>query len=580
MRSRYATTIATMMLALAAWFAVMPLAAAAPSVRAWLDRDTMHLGETVTLNVEASGDAGGEPDFSALSQDFTMLGTQSSQQVSIVNGSSTAKTVWAVGLEPKRAGRIAIPALPVGSARTQPIALTVLPQPAGAQGKPGDDVFLEVSAEPLAPYVQQEVRYTVKLYYSFGLTDGNLSEPSADGVVVQRLGQDKSYLATIGDRRYHVMERHYALTPEKSGTLDLPALLFRGNALDAADPTGFFSRPRSVSARSDTVQLAVKPKPSSWSGSDPWLPAESMLLKDESELPSEIHVGDPVTRTIRLQAQGLGFEQLPELNLSAPDGAEIYPDKPDTRTRDDGTWLYGERVRKFAFVPTRPGTLTIPGMSVRWWDTAHDRAETTELPPHTLTVLPAVGSRSASAASTSSPSTPAAAETSAAPSTSTSPTEKPSAPIAVPRQIRIWQIAAAIGFGLWLATLALWWRSRRLTPPRRIDDTPRTDSASSAPRAAFLRASALGELAGAERALVAWARSERPDVRNLGGLSARLDDAAQIDALAALQRARYAGGPTSGVGTMLERAFKRGIAWRAPASPAKAKSALPALYPE
>ena len=101
-----------------------------------------------------------------------------------------------------------------------------------------------------------------------------------------------------------------------------------------------------------------------------------MLLKDDSEMPDEVHVGDPVTRTIRLQAQGLGFEQLPELTLAAPDGAEIYPDKPDTRTRDDGTWLYGERVRKFAFVPSRPGTLTIPGVSVRWWDTAHDRAET------------------------------------------------------------------------------------------------------------------------------------------------------------------------------------------------------------
>ncbi len=37
----------------------------------------------------------------------------------------------------------------VGSAQTAPIALTVLAQPAGAQGKPGDDVFLEVTAEPL-----------------------------------------------------------------------------------------------------------------------------------------------------------------------------------------------------------------------------------------------------------------------------------------------------------------------------------------------------------------------------------------------------------------------------------------------
>jgi hypothetical protein len=569
-----------MILALIAFIAITPppaaaAAAAAPSVRAWLDRDTMHLGETVTLNVEAAGDAGGEPDFSALSQDFTMLGTQSSQQVSIVNGSSTAKTVWAVGLEPKRAGRIAIPALAVGSARTQPIALTVLPQPAGAQGKPGDDVFLEVSAEPLAPYVQQQVRYTVKLYYSFGLTDGNLSEPQADGVVVQRLGQDKSYLATIGDRRYHVMERHYALTPEKSGTLDLPALLFRGNALDAADPTGFFSRPRSVNARSDAVQLAVKPKPSSWSSGDPWLPAESMLLKDESELPAEIHVGDPVTRTIRLQAQGLGFEQLPELNLTAPDGAEIYPDKPDTRTRDDGTWLYGERVRKFAFVPTRPGTLTIPGIRVHWWDTAHDRAETTELAPHVVTVLPAAGGKSATAAPSSN--APAVAQTAPAPSSSSIPAHAASNVVAP--SSRLWQIAAAIGFALWLATLALWWRSRRVAPPR-TDDTPRADSASSASRTAFLRASALGELAGAERALVAWARTERPDVRNLGELSARLDDAAQTDALAALQRARYAGGTSSGVGTMLERAFKRGLAWRAPASPAKKKSALPALYPE
>src|SRR5690349_10326310 len=285
---------------MAAFVMIAPSHADTTTARAWLDRDTMHLGETVTLNVEAQGKVDGQPDFSALAQDFDLLGTQSNQQFSIVNGSSTAKTVWAVGLEPKRAGRITIPMLAIGSARTSPIALTVLAQPAGAQGKPGDDVFLEVTAEPLAPYVQQQVRYAVKLYYAFNLTDGNLSEPQADGVVVQRLGQDKSYLATIGDRRYHVMERHYALTPEKSGALNLPALVFRGNALDAADPTGFFSRPRTIAARSDAVQLNVKPKPSNWTG-DAWLPAESMLLKDDSELPSEIHVGDPITRTVRLQ---------------------------------------------------------------------------------------------------------------------------------------------------------------------------------------------------------------------------------------------------------------------------------------
>jgi hypothetical protein len=566
-------TLMSFVFALIAFASAAPAHAAAPNVRAWLDRDTMHMGETVTLNVEATGEVGAQPDFSVLSQDFNLLGTQSSQQVSLLNGSSTTKVVWAVGLEPKHAGRIAIPALAVGSAKTSPLTLSVLAQPAGAEGKPGDDVFLEVTAEPLAPYVQQQVRYTVKLYFSFGLTDGNLSEPQADGVVVQRLGQDKSYLATIGDRRYHVMERHYALTPEKSGTLDLPALVFRGNTLDAADPTGFFSRPRTISARSDAVELNVKPKPAAWPASAPWLPAQSMLLKDDTELPSEIHVGDPVTRTIRMQAQGLGFEQLPELELAAPENAEIYPDKADTRTRDDGTWLYGERVRKFAFVATKPGSLTIPGVSVKWWDTAHERIETAELPARTLTVLPAAGVKAPTPA-------PADNGTSSADTTAPVVTQSTGVPIETPASVRFWQTLAAIGFVLWLVTLALWWRARGAKPALRIDSAMPPQSGSAAHRAVFLKACSLGELAGAERALVAWARSERPDVRNLGELAVRLDSAAQADALAALQRARYAGASKQGVGSQLERAFKPGLAWRKPAAPTGQKPALPALYPE
>jgi len=563
------------LIALVACGVVAPLRADTPSARAWLDRDTMHMGETVTLNVEAQGGAGGQPDFSALSQDFNLLGTQSSQQVSIVNGSSSAKTVWAVGLEPKRSGRIVIPAIAIGTAATSPITLNVLAQPAGAQGKPGDDVFLDVTAEPVAPYVQQQVRYTVKLYYAFDLTDGNLSEPQADGLGVQRLGQDKRYLATLGDRRYHVIERHYALTPERSGMLELPALIFRGSALDAADPTGFFSRGRSVSARSDAMQLDVKPKPAAW-GNDPWLPAASMLLKDDSELPSEVHVGDPITRTIRLQAQGLGFEQLPELDLTAPDGAEMYPDKADTRTRDDGTWLYGERVRKFAFVPSKAGTLTIPGVSLRWWDTAHDRAETAELPAHTITVLAAAGGKSpvdtAPVASTTPQNTDADASPLQPIATAAPVSANPAS------SLRLWQMLAALAFLLWIATLALWWRSRRAPTVASKDAAP--SGSSSAQRAAFLRACALGELAGAERAMISWARSERPDVRNLGELAERLADSAQREALAVLQRARYAGGPAHGVGSQLERAFKSGLAWRAASSARKNDSPLPALYPE
>jgi len=547
--------------------------AAGASVRAWLDRDSMQLGETVTLNVEAQDGSNVQPDFSALKQDFNLLGTQSSQQISIVNGASASKTLWAVGLEPKHEGRITIAPLTVGKATTAAITLTVLAQASPAQAKASGDVFLEVTAEPLTPYVQQQVRYTAKLYYAFDLTDGNLNEPQAEGLGVQRLGQDKSYVATVGARRYHVIERHYALTPERSGTIDIPGLAFRGNALDVSDPTGFFSRGRGVSARSDGVHLEVKPKPVAWSGST-WLPAASLLLKDESELPGEVHVGDPITRTIRLQAQGLGFEQLPELNLVAPEGAEIYPDKTDTRTRDDGEWLYGERVRKFAFVPNRAGALTIPGLQVRWWDSEHDRMETAELPAHTVKVLPAAG------ASSNVPALPGAIltpGTNAPASSAATAAAAPTPPSAMSTATRRWQILAAIGFALWLVTLALWWRSRGTQAPTVANAPPATDS--SAQRAAFLRACSLGEFAAAERTLVAWARSERADVRNLGELSARLADLLQRDALAELQRVRYAGAGSQGLGTRLQQAFKNGLAWVDRGALRTPTPALPALYP-
>jgi hypothetical protein len=539
----------------------------AADVRAWLDRDAIELGETVTLNVESKGGGTSQPDFSALKQDFDLLGTQSSQQLSIVNGQRTSSTLWAVGLQPRHAGRLTIAPIAVGDAQTAPVELEVRAATAATQPRAGDDVFLEVAAEPLDPYVQQQVRYTVKLYYAFDLTNGNLAEPAADGLAVQRLGQDKTYFATLGGRRYHVVERHYALTPERSGEVTVSALAFRGSALDSADPTGFFSRGRSVAARSQEVRLDVRAKPAEWT-EGAWLPAASMLLKDEAELPDEVRVGDPLTRTIRLQAQGLGYEQLPEFDLAAPAGADVYPDKADTRTRDDGEWLYGERVRKFAFVPQHAGSVTVPGLSVRWWDTVHDRMQTSELPAREIKVLPALGHASSAPGAGVAPAVAARVEGSAVPA-------------AEAIHALGWRSLALAGFCLWLLTLAAWgWhaRGRRHERVRQQTSPSAAPAGAAAQRASFLRACALGDLAGCERALVAWARTERPHLHNPGALAAELDDASQRDAIAALQRVRYAGAPAQGIASQLGNAFRAGFSWRA-AAPKRVAGALPELYP-
>ncbi len=256
---------------------LMAGAAHAAQVRAWLDRGSMQLGETVTLNVEVTDDNGAaQPDFGALKNDFNLLGTQSSTSMSIINGQASSKMLWAVGLEPKKTGTFTIPALSVAGAQTQPLSLVVQPGNTSS-GKAGDDVFLEVSVEPKTPYVQQQVRLTLKLFYALNLTDGVVEDPHGEGLISHKLGQDAAYTADVEGRRYHVLERHYALSAEKSGALTLAPVTFRGHAVNPSDINTFFNHGRAITAQAPAVAFDVHARPAS-SGTDTWLPAHSLTL--------------------------------------------------------------------------------------------------------------------------------------------------------------------------------------------------------------------------------------------------------------------------------------------------------------
>ena len=84
------------------------------------------------------------------------------------------------------------------------------------------------------------------------------------------------------------------------------------------------------------------------------------------------------------------------------------------------------------------------------------------------------------------------------------------------------------------------------------------------------------DLAAAEQALLRWARIVRPSVTSLGALSAALREGPQRDAIAALQRARYADGDAPG--PRLRDAFAKGFDWLPPTQ-GGSDDALPPLYP-
>lgn len=548
----------------------------AVEVRAWLDRGTMQMGETVTLNVEVGGDtSAAKPDFSALASDFDLLGTQSSTSVNMVNGQTTSKLLWAVALQPKHPGTLTIPALNVAGQSTQPISLTVQPAAAGSAGKAGDDVYIETTVEPHSPYVQQEVRLTVKLFYAVNLVDGNLDDPQSKGLVVRKLGQDSHYRAQVGSRQYVVFERHYALLPESSGKQVLAPIAFRGHAMDPNDANSFFGRGRSVAAHSDPITLDVRPRPAN-SGTDTWLPARSVTLTaDGVDANTVARVGDPITLTLHLKAQGLGFEQLPELKLPAIDGADIYPDKPTTQNRDDGQWLYGERERKFAIVPNRAGSLTLPAISVAWWDTAHDQPETAKIASVTIHVAAATGS-------TRSPSMPPVDVTSQA--VTAHPAIAPHATTITQggeAQLQLWRSLTFLALLLWAATVIAWivWllalRRREHALQPQADAIIDTRAAQAALRDACQR----DDCAAIARALLSWARLTHPRLHNLAGLAGLLGDPNQIATIKQLERSCYSSAASAGVAAEVAKAFRGGLHFANSDSAAPGNPPLPPLYP-
>ena len=553
-----------LMLALALAMPFMAMAQSAPPV-ASLDRSTVGVGETVTLNIEIGDESTDTPDLSPLMTDFVVLGTSTNHSLSIVNGRREAHTILGVALRPRREGHLTVPALAVGGQRTQPVSLDVAASSDTNPSAADRPVVLEGKAEPNQAYVGQQIDYTLRLYFAVNLADGQLGDPSAEGAEVRRVGQDANYQSTRGGRRFNVIERHYAIFPQRAGSLEIQPPTFQGTAVDPTDAGSFFGAGAPVNAVAERLHVNVRDRPSS-APDAAWIPARELKLALEG-MPADGkgRVGQPITLTMRLDAVGMPFEALPALSLPKIDGADVYPDKAVTGGGTSGAWVTGRRQQGFAVVPTRSGTLHIPETTLHWWNVVTDKAEVATLPARDIEVAAGAGAtpQPAAGGSVARPSvaTPASA--------STGPT---SPGLSTPWR---WLFLGAVV--LWLATIAAWvlLGGRRRSPAAAVAPTPREPARERPARDAFL-SSASADPATLDRLLLAWARTVRPSLRSTGALSAALGSEDQRLAIAALQRARFAGGAVDGAA--LKAAFTGGLAWSIEPG-GDGPSGLPPLYP-
>jgi hypothetical protein len=396
-------------------------------VRAFLDRQQVYEDDQVRLTIEADGaSANGQPELAPLRDDFMVGGTGTSRQTRIINGRRSDRTSWQVALEPKGVGTLTIPGIRVGDERTEPLTLKVEPVPAEGIGAPGDEVWLEVAVEADRDdlMVQQQVPLVVRAFSARPLLDYAIEVPEVDGALLTRIGRDRGEITSRAGRQYRVIERRFMLNPQRSGELRIPPITFDAELKTTSsarsgvrppipdlfdDPMiermlggiggspGFsmFERGEPARARSGPLTFEVASAPASFGGTH-WLPASDLEIEDswnpaDGGEPPRLTVGEPATRTLTLVATGLAGNQIPEIEIPAPDGFRVYPEKTEASTRSDGETLIGVSRQQVTLIPTSAGDRVLPKIAVRWWDIDDDSERSAVVPALPVQVVGAAG---------------------------------------------------------------------------------------------------------------------------------------------------------------------------------------------
>ncbi len=360
----------------------------AQELKANVDRQTVGLNDTLTLTVRQSGRTlTGGPDFEALRRDFDILSNQRSHQMRIVNGDMESWTEWRLMLAPKRAGTLDIPAFEFEGNRSEPLRVTVQERQQQPDGQ-GQDIFVETELNKERIHVQEQILFTVRLFSRVNLDGAEIQPLDLDDAVIKAVNEE-NYITQIDGRQHIVLETTFALFPQRSGTLEIPSLVYE--LAVSRGQRDFWGRSTRQRVRTDAQSVKVDPTPDDYTG-DTWLPAANLELSEHwSADPDKLRQGEPVTRRITIQAEGLTAAQLPALTLPESPGITLYPDRPQTEEQVNVGGVQSTSTLTLAMVPNRSGRIELPAVTLHWWDTKADQMRTAELPATTVNVTAVPG---------------------------------------------------------------------------------------------------------------------------------------------------------------------------------------------
>ena len=346
--------------------------------------------------------------------------TGRSKRVEIVNLQSASSLIFSYTVVPNRPGNFTIPGFSVQAngqqIRTQSVELLVggsgggspqvmppppprppqqLPPgiapprapstgnrqvPRTQTGEPAP-YFGEIVMGAKSAFVGEVLPVELRYYFRADLQFDNLQRPNfgGDGFTVAPLSEPEQTEQYIDDIPYNIVTFRSAITPVKTGDIEIPPAEMEGRMMSSGAPAGLdpffdqffqnfqmpgFGRAENIRAgtKSRTLQVVSLPKegrPESFAGA-----IGQFTLRAAAD-PKKAAAGEPVTLSLTVEGRG-NFDAITAPELTGTDGWRTYAPKENFRAAD-GIGYGGSKTFEVSMVAREDRTMT-PGAEFSYFD--------------------------------------------------------------------------------------------------------------------------------------------------------------------------------------------------------------------
>jgi len=221
-----------------------------------------------------------------------------------------------------------------------------------------EPLFIDAAVEPETPYIQQQVKYTLRLWRQSHLQRGYFLTPDIPDVLILPAPASSPRTVMRDGQEYELLEQTYFIFPQHSGEIRLPPPVFSSQDL--------FIKGKPLLL---TVKPAINEK-----NMPSWVIATNMTLDQQWHFPDQaLQIGQPIERTLVIRGEDITGAQLPRPGIQPIENISIQQQPAETRYDLTDERVHGTRIERFRYIPTQAGDYQLNDITLNWWNSPDNK---------------------------------------------------------------------------------------------------------------------------------------------------------------------------------------------------------------